>query len=136
MAWYAGSGKKALTPPPVALVVAPSFHTVSDAIVVALLASSLVPPQASTLGLEAGKSTCTWPSATPSDEPLSPAATQTVTPIAAAAWKAWSYCVIACAVQVDSAPPQLIEITEGLLTLSCTAVVIASRKPCVVLGAK
>ncbi len=88
------------------------------------------------MGLEAGKSTCTLPSDTPSDEPLSPAATQIVTPIAAAAWNAWSYCVIACVVQFVSAEPQLIEITEGLLTLSWTAVVMASRKPAVVLGVK
>ena len=53
--------------------------------IVVALAFSLVPPQASTLGLEAGKSTCACPSSTPSLEPLSPAATQTVTPSAAAA---------------------------------------------------
>ena len=35
-----------------------------------------------------------------------------------------------------SASPQLIEITDGLRSLSCTAAVIASRKPAVVLGAK
>jgi hypothetical protein len=76
------------------------------------------------------------PSLTLSPEPVSPAAAQTVTPMAAAAWKAWSNWVIACWVQFDSAAPQLIEITEGRLTLSCTAVVIASRKPWLVLGAK
>jgi hypothetical protein len=92
-------------------------------------ATSRVPPQPNALGLEAGKSTCALPSPTPSPEPLSPAATHTVTPIAAAACKAWSNCVIACVDQLGSAEPQLIEITEGLLTLSCTAVVTASRKP-------
>ena len=35
-----------------------------------------------------------------------------------------------------SASPQLIEITDGPLWASCTAVVIASRKPAVVFGAK
>src|SRR5574337_1810548 len=119
-AWYAGGGKKTLTPPPVALSV-PSFHTVSDAID-APDAISLVPPQPSAYGLDAGKSTCGLPSATPSPEPLSPAAQQTVTPIVAAAWNAWSNWVIDCAVQFDSAEPQLIE--------------IASRKPWSVLGAK
>ncbi len=44
--------------------------------------------------------------------------------------------VIACAVHDDSGPPQLMEITEGLCVVSCTAVVIASRKPASVLGAK
>src|ERR1035438_4579707 len=76
------------------------------------------------------------PSPTPSPEPLSPAATQIVTPMLAAAWNAWSNCVMAWAVQFDSAEPQLIEITEGLLTLSWTAIVMASRKPLLVFGAK
>jgi hypothetical protein len=49
---------------------------------------SLVPPQPSANGLDAGKSTCGLPSVTPSAEPLSPAAQQTVTPRLAAAWKA------------------------------------------------
>src|SRR4051812_27054592 len=133
--WYAGTAKKPLTPPPVALVFAFSFHTTSS--LIALPAALIrVPPQPSANGLEAGKSTCGLPSPTPSVEPLSPAAQHTVTPIAAAAWNAWSNCVIACAVQFDSAEPQLIEITDGLLTLSCTAVVIASRKPWLVFGAK
>src|SRR6202008_789740 len=99
-------------------------------------AGGWAPRRAGPFGREAGKSTCTLPPATPSDEPLSPDATQMVTPIAAAAWKAWSYCVIACVVQLLSAAPQLMEITDGLLTLSCTAVVMASRKPAVVFGAK
>jgi hypothetical protein len=132
--WYAGSAKKPLTPPPVALLL-PSFHTTSELIVLPV-ASSLVPPQPRANGLDAGKSTCTLASFTPSAEPLSPLAQHTVTPIAAAAWNAWSNCVIACAVQPDSGAPQLIEITDDLFTLSCTAVVIASRKPWLVLGAK
>ena len=44
------------------------------------LASRCVPPQASAWGAEAGKSTCCCPSVAPSVEPLSPAATVTVTP--------------------------------------------------------
>src|SRR3954454_14907539 len=133
--WYAGRGKNVLTPPPVALLLAFSFQTISLAMV-APEAVSLVPPQPSANGLDAEKSTCGWPSATPAAEPLSPAAQQTVTPRLAAAWKALSNCVIACAVQFDSADPQLIEMTDGLLTLSWTAVVIASRKPWLVFGAK
>ena len=39
-------------------------------------------------------------------------------------------------VQEDSGPPQLIEMTEGLFVVSWIAVVIASRKPASVLGAK
>ena len=52
------------------------------------------------------------------------------------AWKAWSYCVIACAVQFDSAEPQLIDSTDGLFTVSIAAWLIASRNPASVLGAK
>ena len=73
-------------PPPVAPSPG-SFQTTSLKIFV-VVAFSLVPPQASTLGLEAGKSTWAWPSSTPSLEPLSPAATQMVMPSAAAAWNA------------------------------------------------
>ena len=83
---------------------------------VAPFASSLVPPQASTCGLEAGKSTL-FP-VPPSVDPLSPAATVMVTPNAAADWHAASSAVMACAVQLDSGPPQLIEITLGLLVVS------------------
>ena len=57
-------------------------------------------------------------------------------PIVAAAWKAESNAVSDCGVQDDSGPPQLIEMTEGLFFLSWIAVVIASRKPASVLGAK
>jgi hypothetical protein len=95
----------------------------------------LVPPQASACGLEAGKSTCS-PLATPSLEPLSPHAMHTVMPSKAAAWKASSIALMACAVQVDSAPPQLMEMTSGLFAVSCIAVVTASRKPASVFGAK
>ena len=100
-----------------------------------MLASRWVPPQASACGLDAGKSTCDRPSVTPSFEPLSPDAQHTVTPSTAAAWKAWSNCVIACFVHCASGAPQLIEITDGA-RLSWTAVVIASRKPRSVFGAK
>ena len=57
-------------------------------------------------------------------------------PIVAAAWNAESNAVIACCVQDDSGPPQLIEMTDGLFVVSWIAVVIASRKPASVLGAK
>ena len=93
-AWYAGRAKKPLTPPPVALLVGFSFQTTSSAIFLPD-AVSLVPPQPSANGLEAGKSTCGWLSLMLSAEPLSPAAAQTVMPIVAAAWNAWSNCVIA-----------------------------------------
>ena len=98
------------------------------------LPMSLVPPQARTCGLEAGKSTL-LPVA-PSLEPLSPAATVMVMPRAAADWHAASSAFIACAVQLDSGPPQLIEITLGLLVVSWTALLMASMKPWSVLGAK
>ncbi len=98
-----------------------------------------VPPHASTFGLDAGKSACARPSGLPlgwSPEPASPAAQQIVTPSAAAPLNAWSYESSACDVHVFSAPPQLIEITDGLCVVSWTAIVIASRKPFVVFGVK
>src|SRR5580692_1825603 len=105
-------------PPPVApSLLASSFHTVSMVMELPE-ATSFVPPQAKTLGLDAGKSTWLRLSVTPSVEPSSPAATQTVTPMAAAAWKASSIEVIACCVQEDSGPPQLMETIDGLLVLS------------------
>src|ERR1700733_368525 len=60
----------------------------------------------------------------------------TVMPMVAAAWNASSMAVIACAVQVDSGPPQLMEMTDGRLVVSWIAVVMASRKPASVLGLK
>lgn len=59
-----------------------------------------------------------------------------VMPRAAADWQAWSSAVIDCCVQEDSGPPQLMEMTEGLLAVSCMAVEMASMKPWSVLGAK
>src|SRR5579863_9724976 len=89
-----GKGKTSLTPPPVApSLLASSFHAVS-LVILPPAACKVVPPQASTLGLDAGKSTWFDPSLTPSVEPLSPLAIQTVTPIAAAAWNASSIEVI------------------------------------------
>src|SRR5262249_47758420 len=109
-------------------------------------ATNFVPPQPSANGLDAGKSTWARPSgASPnganrsgfsSPEPASPEAQQTVTPRAAAAWKASSNCFMAWSVQFFSGLPQLIETTEGLLTLSWSARVTASRNPCDVFGAK
>ena len=90
-----------LTPPPVApSLVASSFQTTSEEMVEPL-PWSLVPPQARTCGLEAGKSTWFWPPVTPSVEPLSPAATVMVMPSAAADWQAASRAVMDWAVQLD-----------------------------------
>ena len=69
-------------------------------------------------------------------EPLSPAATVMLTPRAAADWQAASSADIDCAVQLDSAPPQLMEMTLGLLVVSWTAVVMASMNPWSVFGVK
>ena len=112
----AGTAKVVLTPPPLAPPWVPSFHTTS-CVMVCPDAVSLVPPHASTYGLEAGKST-TLPPPTPSLEPLSPEATQTVTPIVAAACSALLNACSDCAVHEDSGPPQLIEMTDGLLVVS------------------
>ena len=54
-------------------------------------------------------------------EPLSPAATVTVTPIAAASAKAWSIAVRACAVHWSSLCPQLMLIAVGV-GVACVAV--------------
>ena len=113
---------------------APSFQTVSELITpVPASPRRLVPPQASACGLDAGKST--WMPLCPSLLPLSPAATQTVTPSAAASAMAWSRAVRACAVQESSDWPQLMLTTVGV-GVACTAVVTASTKPWSVLGAK
>ena len=124
-----------LMPPPVAPSLGSSFQTTSLAIWPFWMVS-FVPPQPSACGAEAGKSTCCLPSVTPSVDPLSPAATVTLTPAAAPSVRICSICVRACAVQESSGPPQLIETTDGLLVLSCTAVESASMKPWSVLGAK
>ena len=82
-----GRGNTSLTPPPPApSLFASSFQTTSEVIVFVLrLPISWVPPQASTCGLDAGKSTCTPLVLFGSSLlPLSPAATVTVTPSAAA----------------------------------------------------
>src|SRR5438445_8022515 len=130
-----GGANTALMPPPVAPPPGPSFHTVSSGRPAAAT-DSRVPPQASTWGDEAGKSTWARPSPTPSPDPASPEAQQTVTPTAPASAKTASKARSACTVQLPSAPPQLIEITDGALARSCTAAVTASRNPCSALGAK
>ena len=95
-----------------------------------------MPPQPSANGLDAGKVDVRLAVADAVGRAVVARGAADRDAHAAAAWNAWSNCVIACAVQFDSAAPQLIEITDGLLTLSCTAVVIASRKPWFVFGAK
>ena len=101
---------------------------------------SFVPPHASAKGLDAGKSTCGFPSRSLgfriSDEPSSPEEQQTVTPSAAASSRARLKALSACGVLSSSVEPQLIEITEGLRTLSCRAVLTAARKPLSVFRAK
>src|SRR5450759_3324546 len=135
LAWYAGGSKTSLIPPPLEPPCAPSFQ-VRSSVIDDTEATSCVPPQATTCGLDAGKSAWARPSPTASSDPLSPDAHRTVTPTSAASWKAWSIACIAWAVQCFSAPPQLIEITDGVLAVSWTAAVTASRKPRSVFGAK
>src|SRR5580692_2324836 len=107
-----GSGNTSLNPPPPAPPLGRSSQTTSLTIF-PFEACSEVPPQPKANELDAGKSTWFLPSLTPSEEPLSPEATQTVTPTAAAASKASLKLVMACAVHSDSADPQLIEMTDG-----------------------
>ena len=104
------------------------FHTTS-LVIDAPEARSEVPPQPSACGADAGKSTCCAPSVEPSVEPLSPAAAVTEIPSVPASVNACSICWRACAVHESSGPPQLIDSTDGLLVVSCTAVVIASMNP-------
>jgi hypothetical protein len=59
------------------------FQTLSP-LSLAPLVFSLVPPQPTTQGLEAGKSTCALPSLTPSVARPSPEAAKTETPASAA----------------------------------------------------
>src|SRR5579859_1421508 len=115
--WKLGWVKVVLNPPPLAPPLAPSFQTVSVPIA-PFDETSAVPPQPSTCGLDEGKSTLLEPSVAPSLEPLSPEATVMVTPRAAASCATWSMVCIDCAVQLDSGFPQLMETTEGLLTVS------------------
>src|SRR5262245_53564648 len=113
-------------PPPVApLPDLSSFHTVSRPIAPFDM-TSFVPPQPTTDGLDAGKSTCNSPSLSPSVAPLSPAAAYTVMFAAAASANSASYASICDAVQPASACPQLIEMIDGRRLASCTADAIAS----------
>jgi hypothetical protein len=52
-----------------------------------------------------------------------------LTPSAAASASAPSKALRACVVHAASGPPQLMEMTDGALVVSCAAVVSASRKP-------
>ena len=82
---------------------------------------SVVPPHASAYGLEAGKSTCS----------LAVADAVGGTVIARGDTYGHTHrrrrlqCAVVglqrCAVQLDSGPPQLMEITDGLFTVSMTA---------------
>src|SRR5262249_44173702 len=134
-ACHAGRPKVSLTPPPVAPPPGPSFQTVSADTAPAAFTRSVVPPQASACGLDAGKSACAFPSLTLSPLPLSPAAAVTVTPSAAASANAASIAARACPVQESSDWPQLILTAVGV-GWAGTAVVIASTKPRSLLGAK
>src|SRR5260370_35349444 len=109
-------GKIRLTPPPVApWFLDSSFQTVS-LVILFLLVSNRVPPQASTGGRHAGKSTCSLLSPTPSVAPSSPAAAVMATPTAAASVQADSMASRACWAQEAPGPPQLMGIHAGLFT--------------------
>ena len=129
-AWKDGTAKWSLTPPPPApSLAAVSFQTTSELIVPAEgFAMSLVPPQARACGLDAGKSTCGFPSVTALPLPLSPEATHTVMPIAAASAIAASIAARPWAVHESSDCPQLIEIAMGAGVAEAAAE-IASTKP-------
>src|SRR6201992_4164002 len=131
LAWYDGNGNTSDTPPPPApSLLASSFHTTSDVIANDdVLPMSWAPPQASASGDEAGKSQCTWVCSLGSSlEPLSPAATVTVTPSAAPSANASFMAVRDCAAHWSSDWPQLIETAIGV-GVACTAWEIASMNP-------
>ena len=101
-----------------------------------VLPTSLVPPHASAFGEEAGKSQCTCVCSLGSSlDPLSPAATVTVTPSAAPSANAWSIAVRDCADHWSSDWPQLMETAIGV-GVACTAWETVSMKPWSVLGEK
>src|SRR5260370_622396 len=91
-----------------------SFATREGIVLVFGWRSSWAPPQASTCGLDAGKSTCTPLVLFGSSLlPLSPAATVTVTPSAAASANTLSIEARLCWDHWSSDWPQLIETTIG-----------------------
>src|SRR5690348_2469418 len=99
--------------PPPLICPEPLFHDTSPVIVLPLAVSE-VPPHASALGLDEGKSACCRPSPTLSAEPVSPEAVQTVMPSKVAARMAVSIACRAFADQKSSEAPQLMEMTDGL----------------------
>ena len=135
VACQVGTAKVSLTPPPPAPPLGASFHTVSDVIAPVADTASVVPPQASACGDDAGKSTCGCPSETPSEDPLSPAATQTVMPSAQASAIASSSAVRPCAVHESSDWPHEMEITTGAGE-ACAASDTESTNPWSEFGAK
>src|ERR1700753_397975 len=126
-----------MPPPPAPSFFASSFQNTSDVIANDdVLPMSLVPPQASAFGEEAGKSQCTDVCPLGSSlDPLSPAEPVTLTPSAAASANAWSIAVRDCADHWSSDWPQLIETAIGV-GVACTAWAIASMNPWSVLGPK
>src|SRR5215813_5967145 len=72
-------------PPPVPT---PSEFQTCSSLILPAATSMTVPPQPTTYGLEAGKSTCACPSFSPSVARLSPDAANTVTPRCAASRRA------------------------------------------------
>ena len=136
--WKDGTAKTSLTPPPPApSLAAVSFQTTSELITpVDGFAMSLVPPQPSACGLDAGKSTCGFPSLTASPLPLSPEATHTVMPIAAASAIAASIAERPWAVHESSDWPQLIEIAMGAGVAEAAAEIASTKPWSPLLGAK
>ncbi len=103
---------------------------------VAVLPMRVVPPQASEYGLDAGKSTDTpVVELALSLDPLSPDATVTVQPSAAASEIAWFMPLMDWGAHELSGPPQEIETAIGV-GVALTASEIASMNPWSVLGAK
>src|ERR1019366_3746610 len=99
------------------------------------IALQACPPHASAFGLDAGKSQCGCPSVMPTPLPLSPAATQTVTPSAAPSAMAASSEMRPSAVQESSDWPQLMLTAVGV-GVAWMASVTASTNPWSVFGEK
>ena len=132
--WYDGGPNTPLTPLPAApWPRSSSFHTVSLRIW-PRVASSVVPPQDHTCGLDAGNSGC-WPSICPSDEPASPAAALYVTPRSDPEANTASRPRMPCSDQRSSGAPQLIDTAAGRRVSSLAAAAAASMKPRSLFGA-
>ena len=99
------------------LLLAPSFQTTSLAML-PLATRRLVPPHARPMRAGSREVDVIRPVTDAVAGPAVARRNADGDPQRGGAWSAWSKAVIACLVQDDSGPPQLMEMTEGLLLVS------------------